>query len=141
MLAYPVPRQYDLEVRFTRESGTQSIALHFVSGDGAGSFDIDAWDAHLAGIQNIGGRTLQENRTRVDDIRLENGRTYTAEVRVRPDRVEAYLDGRLLTTYEGNGSDLSMLGLWELPRPALGLGAYDSQTQFHRVRLRPISHE
>ena len=103
-LPYQPPREYDFEVVFTRRSGGDSIALHFVHGSGQASFEIDAWMRHLAGIQNIGGLTLEDNPSRVVNQQLQNGRTYTALISVRRGGVEAYLDGNLLTTYEGDGA-------------------------------------
>lgn len=139
MISYDPPREYDLEVVFTRHTGDQSIALHFVDGTGNATFDVDGWLENLAGIQNIDGQDIRQNETRVDDITLVNGQTYTIGVRVRRNRVEAFLDGNLLATYHGDGSNLSYLPLWSLPQPSLGFGSYDSETTFHRVRLRPIS--
>jgi len=140
MLPFLPPRQYDLEVHFTRNSGSQSIALHFLDGEGIGTFDIDGWSENLAGIQNIDNQTIRTNATRVDNVVLENGRRYSAAVHVRHDQVQVFLDGQLLTTYQGDGSDLTLLELWSLPEKSLGLGAYDSDTTFHQVRLRPVSH-
>ncbi|QDU76741.1 Serine/threonine-protein kinase PknB [Bremerella volcania] len=140
MLPFLPPREYDLEVQFTRNSGSQSIALHFLDGDGNASFDIDGWSENLGGIQNIDGENIRTNPTRVDNVILQNGRRYTAEVRVRRDQVQAFLDGQLLTTYRGDGSNLTLLELWTLPEKSLGLGAYDSDTTFHQVRLRPVSN-
>ena len=138
-LPYQPPREYDFEVVFTRTSGSDSIALHFVHGSGQASFEIDAWMRHLAGIQNIGGRTLEDNPSRVENLQLQNGRTYTALISVRRRGVEAYLDGKLLATYEGDGADLSLLDLWQLPDSrVLGIGAYESETTFHRIRVRPV---
>ncbi len=140
MLPFVPPREYDLEVEFTRNSGSQSIALHFIDGEGFASFDIDGWSENLAGIQNIDGENIRSNPTRVDNIVLENGRRYTAEVRVRRDQIQAFLNHQLLTTYQGDGSNLTLLELWTLPEKSLGLGAYDSDTTFHHVRLRPVSN-
>jgi hypothetical protein len=93
---------------------------------------------NLAGIQNIGGQTIQDNPTRVDGVSLVNGRSYTVVLRVRRNRVQAYLDNRLLSTYEGDGSDLRVLEEWNLDDTrALGIGAYNSATTFHSIRLRP----
>jgi hypothetical protein len=137
LLPPPPGQEYDLEVQFTRTSGTHSIALIFVDGSGQATFEVDAWDAHLAGIQMIRGSDLRENGTNVTIPPLENGRVYTALVQVRSDRVEGYLDGKLLATYRGDGSDLSMLELWNLPdSKRLGIGAYHSATTFHQVRVR-----
>ncbi|MCO6453794.1 MAG: hypothetical protein J5I93_00625 [Pirellulaceae bacterium] len=132
--------EYDLQVEFTRRGGEHSIALIFVAGGNQATLDIDGWGQHLAGIQNIAGRTMRDNPTRVDNIRLENNRRYLAEVRVRKDRVEALLDGKPLVAYRTDGSDLALLDLWRLPDTgSLGLGAWDSATTFHRVRMRPLA--
>ncbi len=134
--------EYDFEIEFTRESGSNSIALMFVAGGHQATFDIDGWGEHLAGIQNIAGQTMRDNSTRVGGIAIENGRRYTAAVRVRKDRVEAVLDGQVIATYEGDGSNLSMVNLWDLRKEnVLGLGAWDSATTFHVVRVRPLSEE
>jgi hypothetical protein len=85
----------------------------------------------------IGGSDLRENGTQVSIPPLDNGRVYTALVQVRNDRVEGFLDGKLLATYRGDGTDLSMLPLWNLPdSKRLGIGAYRSATTFHHVRVR-----
>lgn len=139
MLPYKPGPAYDFEVVFTRQTGVDSIALLFVIGSGQAAFDVDGWGTHLAGIQNIDGRTMQDNGTGVGGFALDNGRRYTARVRVRPDRVDAFLDGRPVTTYLGDGSNLSILHIWELPRSdALGIGAYDSTTTFHEIKIRPV---
>jgi serine/threonine protein kinase len=134
------PPEYDLEMEFTRHRGTQSIPLYFVAGGRQATFEIDAWDAGLGGIQNVDRMDLrsENNPTRVTNQRITNGRRTTMLVSVRRDRVEGYVDGRLITTYRGDGSDLSMLGVWDLQRPqVLGVGSYLSETTFHRIRMRP----
>jgi hypothetical protein len=136
----PTPA-YDLEATFIRHGGQDSVALFFVHGRGQASLDVDGWRQHLAGIQNIGGLTMRDNTTRVGEVALVNGRRYTLLLRVRPGGVEALLDGRPLTRYEGDGSDLSMLDLWQLPRAALGLGVWDSAATFERVRVRTVAGE
>jgi len=132
--------EYDFKVSFTRRTGQHSVALIFVSGKGQAAFDIDAWGQHLAGIQNVGGKSVRDNSTRVENQTLINGQKYTAELRVRRDRVEAYLNGKLLTTYRGDGSDLAMLPNWRLPnQKTLGIGAWDSETIFHSIEVRSIN--
>lgn len=133
--------EYDFRVSFTRRTGVHSIALIFVAGGGQATFEIDAWGQHLAGIQNVDGKSLHENPTRSENQTLQNGRRYTAEVRVRKDRVEGYLDDKLISTYRGNGSDLSMLNTWQIPdRASLGIGAWDAETVFHSIEVtRPGS--
>lgn len=132
--------EYDFKVTFTRQTGQHSIALMFVSGAGQAAFDLDAWGQHLAGFQNVGGKDLRQNTTRIEDVTLINGRKYTAELRVRHDRVDAFLDDKLLSTYRGDGSDLSVLGNWRIPsKRTLGIGAWDSETIFHSIEVRSVN--
>ena len=133
--------EYDFRVNFTRRTGAHSIALIFVAGGGQATFEIDTWGQHLAGIQNVDGKSLRENPIRSENQTLQNGRRYTAEVRVRKDRVEGYLDGRLISTYRGDGGDLSMLSTWQIPdRTSLGIGAWEAETVFHTIEVtRPAS--
>ena len=137
MLPGDLPSDYDFEVEFTRNTGRNSVALHFVAGLGQASFDIDAWNEHLAGIQSIGGATLQQNPSRAARRQLVNGQRYVALIRVRQRRVETLLNGNLIDTYDGDGSDLSMIDLWQLPDSRrIGIGSYDNSTTFHRIRIR-----
>lgn len=141
-LTLPVrPRgEYDFRVTFTRRTGAHSIALMFVSGGRQATFEIDAWGQNLAGIQNIDGRDMRQNGTVVRDQKLTNGQRYTAEVRVRRNRIEARLNNRVVTAHESDGSDLSPLDSWALPdRQALGIGAWDADTIFHSIELREVS--
>ncbi|TWT38708.1 serine/threonine-protein kinase [Blastopirellula retiformator] len=139
-LPYQPPREYELEVSFTRLTGTQSIALLFVDGEGEAAYDIDGWGEHLVGIQNIDGRNMNQNRTGVTRHALVNGERYRATIRVRRDRVEAFLNDDLVATYLGDGANLSMLELWRMPQPSLGIGAYDCKTVFHKIRIRNLSN-
>jgi len=138
-LTAPPAAEYDFRVTFTRRSGVHSIALLFPAGRGQASFEVDAWGQHLAGFQNVKGQSMRENSTRVSDQTLTNGERYVAEVRVRKDRVEGWLNEKLLTTYRGDGSDLTLSDLWRLPEATLGLGAWEAETVFHSVEVRPAS--
>jgi len=114
-----------------------SIALIFVAGGRQATFEIDAWGQHLAGIQQIAGRSIRDNPTRVNNQTLINDRQYTAMVSVRKDKIEVSLNGKLLATHRSNGSDLRLLDLWRLSdSKSLGVGAWDSSTTFHSIEVR-----
>ena len=110
-----------------------------VAGRGQATFELDAWGVHLYGIQNIDGRTMQQTSAGQTAAPLRNGTRYTALVQVRQGRVTGLLDGKVVDRYEGDGSNLSVLDLWRLPNTrALGVGAYESATTFHCIRIRAI---
>jgi serine/threonine protein kinase len=139
-LPYTPPVEYDLDIEFTRHTGTLSIAVIFAAGSGLATFELDAWGRHLGGIQLIDGRNLQQQTTGAVQLPLNNGQRYRLRMQVRRDRVVATLDGRTLTTYVGNGSNLQPLELWRLPGNApLGVGAYTADTTFHTIRIRPVA--
>ena len=134
--------EYDFRVAFTRRTGVHSVGLFFVAGGKQAGYEVDAWGQHLAGIQEIKGQPITTNPTRVANQTLENGRKYTAELRVRRDKIEVFLDDKLLTTHRTDGSDLSLSNLWRLPdQQSLGLGAWESETIFHSVAVRRVSGE
>ena len=132
--------EYDFRVSFTRNTGVHSIALIFTAGGRQASFEIDAWGEHLAGIQNIKGQDIRRNPTLTRDQRLENGKRYTATVQVRRDRIQAFLEDKLIATHRSDGSDLNLLDLWKLPSTkVLGIGAYQASTTFHSIQVRNVS--
>ncbi|MBI5759035.1 MAG: cyclic nucleotide-binding protein, partial [Planctomycetales bacterium] len=143
-LALPIKPvgEYDFRVTFTRRTGVHSVGLFFVAGGKQAAFEVDAWGQHVAGIQEIKGQPITSNPTRVNNQTLENGRRYTAEVRVRRDKVEVFLDDKLLATHRTDGSDLSLPNAWKLPdEKSLGLGAWESDTVFHSAAVRRVSGE
>jgi serine/threonine protein kinase len=137
-LPHKPPEEYDLEVRFERTGGGHSIAVIFAAPNGQATLEFDCWGQGLSGIQNIGGQSLQQ-QAEAGRLRLANGSPNTALVKVRRNRVEGYLDGKLVQAHDGDGSDLSLLPIWQLPNPRMiGLGAFQSAATFHSVRLRPV---
>ncbi|MCA9068252.1 MAG: hypothetical protein KDA84_04980, partial [Planctomycetaceae bacterium] len=131
--------EYDFEVRFTRQTGQHSIAMIFVAGSGQATFEVDAWDTDLGGIQLIDGLDLNQQPRDVFRHALENDTEYRMLLRVRRDSIEAYLNENLVTRYQGDGSNLSLLGMWNLGNQnSLGIGAFQSRTTFHSIRIRPV---
>lgn len=132
--------EYDLRASFTRRTGQHSIGLVVVQGGRQVVFEVDAWGSHLAGFQNINGRTIRENATRRENFRLENNRRYTLTVEVRRGQVRGLLDGKEVASHRTSGGDLSVPDLWSMPHPRqLGLVAWESDTVFHSVDLRVLN--
>lgn len=134
-----VPAEYDLRVSFTRKTGTQSVGVIVVQNGRQVAFELDAWNQHLGGFQNIAGRTIVDNPTRHDNITLNNNRRYTLLVEVRHDSLRSLWDGREVAHYRTNGQDLSVNPqAWVMPnKSSLGLIAWDCDTTFHSVEIAP----
>ncbi len=143
-LALPVAPtgEYDLRVSFTRRTGRDSVGLIVVHGGRQVAFEVDGWGAHLAGFQNIGGRSFQENATRRENVSLDNGKRYTMTVEVRKDRLRGLLDDKEIAVAQTDGSDLALSDLWAMPdKRQLGIVAWDSETVFHSIEVRSTSGE
>ncbi|MGV3719670.1 MAG: cyclic nucleotide-binding protein, partial [Actinomycetota bacterium] len=141
-LALPVtPRgEYHLRASFTRRTGQHSIGMIVVHGGKQVAFEVDAWGQHLAGFQNINGRSIQQNPTRRENVALENNRRYTMTVEVRRGSIRGLLDGREIASYRTSGNDLAVSDLWTMPDSrALALLAWESDVTFHSVDLRIVS--
>ena len=134
--------EYDLRVSFTRQTGRNSVGLIVVHGGRQVAFEADGWGTHLAGFQNIGGRSFQENATRRENVSLDNGKRYTMTVEVRKDRLRGLLDDKEIVVAQTDGSDLSLSDLWTMPdKRQLGIVAWDSETVFHSIEVRSVSGE
>ena len=138
-----VPKdEYDLRATFTRRTGQHSIGLVVVHGGRQVVFEVDAWGSHLAGFQNVDGKTIQENATRRENVRLENNKRYTVTVEVRKGQLRGLLDGKELAKLTSDGSNLSIPDVWRFPQgDQLGLVAWDCDTTFHSVDLRALSSD
>jgi eukaryotic-like serine/threonine-protein kinase len=139
-LALPAPggREYDLRIRFTRQSGQHSVGAIIVHGGRQVSFELDAWAQHIAGFQKINGQRSLVNPTRRDGYALINGRAYELVIEVRKESIRAILDGREVVSYLTDGRDLSLESqFWQLPdSTSMGLIAYESTVVFHDVAMR-----
>ncbi len=133
-----VPAAYDLRISFIRLTGEHSIGAVIVHGGKQCTFELDAWQQHAAGFQNIDGQNILQNATGRRNYALTNGKRYTMLIEVRADTVRAVLDGVEVTSYQGDGQNLGIdARYWAMPsRDCLGLLAWDSETVFHTVEWR-----
>jgi hypothetical protein len=134
-IRYPVPREYDFRVQFTQMDGDNCVVQMFTTRNPA-ALVLGGWKRTISGFQQIDGVSADKNPTGVPGLRWDNGRTHTSVVRVRANRIEAWLDGRLLTSYVTDGSNLSNKS-WPIKDYPLGVGSQLSSTIFHKVELIP----
>jgi serine/threonine protein kinase len=134
------PAAYDLRVRFTRLEGQRSVALFLPFNGGMGSLELDAWDAHLGGLQVIAGRDLRQGGG--FPITLENGRAYELEIRVRPAQITVLIDGEQRGAFPlGTESPMVAFPWAWTPTPGESrpaLGSYESPTRFENLQWRAV---
>jgi len=138
-IRYRLPREYDFKIQFTQVDGDNCAVQMFTAGNPC-MLVMGGWKRTVTGFQQIGGKSANVNPTGVRDLDWENGRKHTSVIRVRRQSIEAWLDGKLITSYKTDGSDLSNRD-WEVNGYALGLGSEVSSTIFHSAELIEVSPE
>lgn len=94
-----VPAAYDLRVSFTRMTGEHSIGAVIVHGGRQCTFEIDAWQQHAAGFQNVDGQNMLQNPSVRRHHALTNGKRYKLLIEVRPEGIRAILNDKEVASY------------------------------------------
>lgn len=124
---------YDLRISFTRHSGQDSVAVFLPTAAGPGTFDLDAWEAHLVGLQAIDGADLRAQGGERRAL-IPNGTRQELFLEVRPAGVQARWNRQPPMVWPITGGTLSLIPLWQTPTPALpGIGTWKSPTTFHQI--------
>ena len=135
-IAYEPPEEYDFRVDFTRVGGDNCMTQIFTHGKSC-CLVLFGWKGTCSGFQQIDGQYANQNPTGVRNLTTDNGQRHTSIVKVRKDSLEAWLDGKLVTRYETDGSNTDAKD-WAIDRP-LGVGSQLSPTVFHTIELTEIS--
>ena len=131
---------YDVSLDFIRGIGRHSLAVFLSTSIGNVTFELDAWDKGLAGIQDLNGQNLQQH-SQVASFSIQNGRSYQLLLQVRKDEIRAYVDGKLVYTCHIAGSRGSIQSLWRMPRKYdLSIGAWASSFIFKNMILKKMPH-
>ncbi len=134
----PVPEEYDFRISFTRGRGNKAVAQHVPFGGSDVMWLMGGFGNKVSGLEQVGGKAGINNPTTVAGG-LENNRRYESVVKVRRDRIQVELDGKLVMEHKSDGSDLSVFEKWKYPDPKkLGVGCQEA-TVFHSIELMPVS--
>lgn len=133
--------EYDLRVQFTRRTGQHSVGVVVVHKGKQVGFEVDAWGMNLVGFQNLNGISLRDQNLQ-KKFKLENGRRYSLTVEVREKSLRAMIDDKEVGFQNMENVKPSLADLWSMrQKNALGLLAWDSETDFHRIEIRANGEE
>ncbi|HVE40263.1 MAG TPA: serine/threonine-protein kinase [Planctomycetota bacterium] len=140
-LPYVPPEEYDLLVVFQRRTGYGDVNLLLTHQGMPFLWAMGAVGNSIFGFGTINGQWAASNpTTRHDSNCLDNGRLYTVVVQVRKDGLCAYVDGKLKSSWKTDYGDMGSDANWGLPEPRfLGLGTYESPSEFRRIEVLEIS--
>jgi serine/threonine protein kinase len=140
-LSFPVNdlgNEYDLSFNIIRSAGTNSFAIYLPTSCGSVTFELDAWNLGLAGIQALDGLDLRQQDQNFK-FSMTNGQSYHLLIKVRKDHVEVEIDGATLYHRDISGKQGSVIDLWDLPRKhPLSVGVWNSSMTFSELVLKKI---
>jgi serine/threonine protein kinase len=132
------PEEYDFRIQFTRTAGTNAISQHVVHAGHDVMWLMGGFGNSTLAFELVGGKPGKDNTTAVKSG-IENGRRYESVVKVRRDRIQVELDGKLIVDHKTDGSDLSVNERWRFPdAKKLGVGCQNDAV-FHRIELIPVT--
>jgi len=144
MLPVSIDGSYDLEIEFTRESGSDAAHIIFPVGSSACMLALGSFQDTIIGLGLVDGRDTGDNATTIRPGSLTNGKRYAVQINVRAEAqaatIDVAIDGAPRIHWVGQQSSLSLPSHWALPnadRPALG--ANWSTVTYHAARLRVVS--
>ncbi len=132
-----LPAEYDFRIVFSRVSGNDSIVQVCPVGEQSIVWAIGCFGNTVMGFGEVNGAGLQSNSTTVKKQScLENRREYTSVVKVRKNRIEAYIDDKLIAELDTSDIKLSAGPQLGLPTAAgIGLVTNKSSTEFSAVEI------
>jgi hypothetical protein len=139
---YQPPAEYDFRVVFSRISGGNNVS-QILSRQGKGFIWIMELGLSRCGFGLCRGLWITDptnpSITEVPTTQNDAG-PHTSVLEVRKDRIRCLFDGKLVRDYKTDYSDLSMNPDWKLrTEQLLGLGCWESPTEFQRVDLVEVS--
>jgi hypothetical protein len=141
-IPYEPPAEYDFRIIFTR-SGGNGITQIITQGGRAAVWWMGGWGNKVFGFDAVDGNPADKNRTTVSfDSCLEDNHRYTSVLQVRKSEIKAFLDGKLITSWERKAdySDASLSSAWNVSNQRLlGIGIHRNTTTFHAIDVLEIS--
>lgn len=100
------------------------------------SFIVGGWAGSIVGISSIDGHDASENQT-TKVMKFENNRWYRIRVRVRAEKLEAWIDDEQMVDQDIEGRRISTRSEVDLSKP-LGLSTYLTQAAIRKFQYRPL---
>ena len=136
-IPYEVPEEYDFQISFTK-TGTNCV-VQILSCNGHPFI----WVMSASGMftfHYVKGSGIGANKTTVKVAGIKDNRRYTSLIKVRKNGAQAFLDGKLISKWDTDFSDVAEQGFWALRnKKVLGVGTGASKVTFHSIEVREVT--
>jgi hypothetical protein len=139
---YRPPAEYDFTVEFTRTDGNDAVDLLVAGGDGGQvQWVVGGYANTLFGFELVKGERADRNSTSTRGTNvIENGRRYTAVVKVRKGGAQGFVDGKLVSEVKTDFTDVSLMPKVSLgDSRAVGLLTFNSAIALRSVKITEVS--
>lgn len=133
-IPYNPPEEYDFAIEFARVAGNDTVMQHLTTTRTSFGWALGAFTNTVSGFDRIDGKNAAENPTTVHRGIPDNQR-HTSLVQIRRDRIAAYFDGKLLTEYHTDFSNVSEIEEWPFRNHVLGIGTFESEYVIYKAEL------
>ncbi len=133
---YHPPEEYDLNVEVSQLKKARHIFL-VICGPNV-QFAYQMGHDNSAGFEVISGKRAGSEATK--PFAFEPDKKYKVTIKVRKDRVSAYVDDKLISDFATDYRDLSLYKYWTLrDRRALAVTADETLNVYHSITVTEIS--
>ena len=143
-IPYRPPEEYDFAIDFTRVSGDADIMQSMVKANRPFLFCMGLGEGKEAGclfgpIQGGGGGIGTKPNPSRTKANVQTGKRHRCVVKVRADRLEAYLDDRLVCQWKSDGTDMTKPNMYPLrDGTVLAVGSFKSGVTFHAISATEV---
>lgn len=129
---------YELTLQARRLEGRDFFAgITFPVGDSFCSLILGGWGGTVVGLSSINGIDASENSTS-QSIDFEMQKWYDIRVRVTPEKIDSWLDGKHIIEQTLKGNQIDVRIEVEPSRP-LGIASWRTKAALRSIRLQRIS--
>lgn len=131
---------YEISLEAMRvEGGDFFCGLTFPVKESHCSFIVGGWAGSVVGISSIDGQDASENET-TQVMRFENKKWYKIRVRVRADKLQAWIDDKEMVDQDIKGRRISTRSEVDLSKP-LGLSTYLTRAAIRDFKYRLLDEK
>lgn len=128
---------YEISLEAMRVDGNDFFCgLTFPVAESHCSFILGGWGGAVVGISSIDGRDASENET-TQYKKFESDQWYKIRVRVTPERIQAWIDDKVIVDQDIAGRKITTRREVDLSKP-LGISAFETRAALRKLQYREL---
>ena len=129
---------YEVSLEAMRvDGGDFFCGMTFPVADSHCSFILGGWGGAVVGLSSIDDRDASENDT-TQYKKFESEQWYKIRLKVTPERIEAWIDGKVWVDQDIVGKKISTRTEVNLSKP-FGISAYETRSALRKIQFRELT--